>query len=72
MPRPLPKPAAPVTDHPGTGLMAMAKQKKGQAEVDSSEWAGLLKLALEAMQQRGKAELGSEDSFGPTVQHRRN
>ncbi|MDG2196953.1 MAG: dihydroxyacetone kinase subunit L [SAR324 cluster bacterium] len=43
-----------------TGLMAMAKQKKGQAEMDSSEWAGLLKVALEAMQQRGKAELGQK------------
>ena len=48
-----------------TGLMAMAKQKKGQAEVDSTEWAGLLKLALEAMQQRGKAELGQKTVLDP-------
>ena len=48
-----------------TGLMAMAKQKKGHAEVDSTEWAGLLKLALEAMQQRGKAELGQKTVLDP-------
>ena len=48
-----------------TGLMAMAKQKKGHAEVDSSEWGGLLKLALEAMQQRGKAELGQKTVLDP-------
>ncbi|MEC7164686.1 MAG: dihydroxyacetone kinase subunit L [SAR324 cluster bacterium] len=48
-----------------TGLMAMAKHKKGQAEVDSTEWAGLLKLALEAMQQRGKAELGQKTVLDP-------
>jgi len=50
-----------------TGLMAMAKQKKGQAEVDSTEWGGLLKLALEAMQQRGKAELGQKTVLDPLV-----
>ena len=48
-----------------TGLMAMAKQKKGQAEMDATEWAGLLKLALEAMQQRGKAELGQKTVLDP-------
>ena len=48
-----------------TGLMAMAKQKKGHAEVYSTEWAGLLKLALEAMQQRGKAELGQKTVLDP-------
>ena len=48
-----------------TGLMAMAKQKKGQAELDATEWAGLLKLALEAMQQRGKAELGQKTVLDP-------
>ena len=48
-----------------TGLMAMAKQKKGHAEVDSTEWGGLLKLALEAMQQRGRAELGQKTVLDP-------
>jgi dihydroxyacetone kinase-like protein len=48
-----------------TGLMAMAKQKKGQGEMDATEWAGLLKLALEAMQQRGKAELGQKTVLDP-------
>ena len=48
-----------------TGLMAMAKQKKGQSELDSTEWAGLLKLALEAMHQRGKAELGQKTVLDP-------
>ena len=48
-----------------TGLMAMAKQKKGQAEMDSTEWAGLLKLALVAMQQRGKSELGQKTVLDP-------
>ena len=48
-----------------TGLMAMAKQKKGQAEMDSSEWASLLKVALEAMQHRGKAKLGQKTVLDP-------
>ncbi len=48
-----------------TGLMAMAKQKKGHAELDSTEWGGLLKLALEAMQKRGKAELGQKTVLDP-------
>ena len=48
-----------------TGLMAMAKQKKGQTEMDSSEWASLLKVAIEAMQQRGKAELGQKTVLDP-------
>ena len=48
-----------------TGSMAMAKQKKGQAEMDSSEWAGLLKVALEAMQHRGKAKLGQKTVLDP-------
>ena len=65
VPRPLPKPAAQLRDYLATGLMAMAKHKKGQAEVDSTEWAGLLKLALEAMQQRGKAELGQKTVLDP-------
>ncbi|MEC8594499.1 MAG: dihydroxyacetone kinase subunit L [SAR324 cluster bacterium] len=48
-----------------TGLMAMAKQKKGQSELDSTEWAGLLNLALEAMHRRGKAELGQKTVLDP-------
>ena len=48
-----------------TGLMAMAKQKKVQAEIDPSEWADLLKVALEAMQKRGKAELGQKTVLDP-------
>ena len=48
-----------------TGLMAMAKQKKGQTEIDFSEWADLLKMALEAMQKRGKAELGQKTVLDP-------
>ena len=48
-----------------TGLMGMAKQKKGQAEIEPSEWADLLKAALEAMQKRGKAELGQKTVLDP-------
>ena len=48
-----------------TGLMAMAKQKKGQVEIEPSEWADLLKAALEAMQKRGKAELGQKTVLDP-------
>ncbi|MFZ9069140.1 MAG: dihydroxyacetone kinase subunit L [bacterium] len=55
-----------------TGLMAMAKQKKGQAEMDATEWAGLLKLALEAMQQRGKAELGQKTVLDPLSAAQKN
>lgn len=43
-----------------TGLMAMAKQKKGSTELAPEEWASLLKSALDAMMQRGKAELGQK------------
>ncbi|MEC7220110.1 MAG: dihydroxyacetone kinase subunit L [SAR324 cluster bacterium] len=48
-----------------TGLMAMAKQKKGQSEVESTEWADLLELALEAMKKRGKSELGQKTVLDP-------
>jgi dihydroxyacetone kinase-like protein len=48
-----------------TGLMAMAKQKKGQKEIGPSEWANLLAVALEAMQKRGKAELGQKTVLDP-------
>jgi dihydroxyacetone kinase-like protein len=43
-----------------TGLMAVAKHKKGATTLDESEFPELLQLALEAMMARGKANLGDK------------
>jgi dihydroxyacetone kinase-like protein len=43
-----------------TGLMAIAKDVKGQTEVDPGEIARLVALARDAMMARGKAELGGK------------
>jgi phosphoenolpyruvate---glycerone phosphotransferase subunit DhaL len=43
-----------------TGLMAMAKSLKGRASIDASELSGLVAAARDAMQARGKAELGGK------------
>ena len=43
-----------------TGLMSVAKKKKGQQEIQVEEISALLNDALEAMKQRGKAELGDK------------
>jgi dihydroxyacetone kinase-like protein len=43
-----------------TGLMAMAKALKGRETVEASEIAGLVASARDAMQARGKAELGGK------------
>jgi dihydroxyacetone kinase-like protein len=43
-----------------TGLMAMAKAVKGRTEVAPSEISGLVATARDAMQARGKAELGGK------------
>jgi dihydroxyacetone kinase-like protein len=43
-----------------TGLMAIAKQKKGSTSIDESELSGLLQVVLEAMIARGKASLGDK------------
>ncbi len=43
-----------------TGLMAAAKATRGRQEISWSEVSDLLGGALEAMQQRGKAELGDK------------
>jgi dihydroxyacetone kinase-like protein len=43
-----------------TGLMAMAKALRGRTEVEASEVSGLVALARDAMQARGKAELGGK------------
>jgi phosphoenolpyruvate---glycerone phosphotransferase subunit DhaL len=43
-----------------TGLMAMAKSVKGRTEVAPSEISGLVATARDAMQARGKAELGGK------------
>lgn len=43
-----------------TGLMAMAKSLRGRTEVEASEVSGLVALARDAMQARGKAELGGK------------
>ena len=43
-----------------TGLMAVAKAVKGQVAVEASEVSGLVALARDAMQARGKAELGGK------------
>ena len=43
-----------------TGLMSVAKKKKGQQEIQVEEIPALLNDALDAMKQRGKAELGDK------------
>ena len=43
-----------------TGLMSIAKKKKGQQEIQVEEISALLNDALDAMKQRGKAELGDK------------
>ena len=43
-----------------TGLMSVAKKKKGQQEIQLEEISALLNDALDAMKQRGKAELGDK------------
>ena len=43
-----------------TGLMSVAKKKKGQQEIQVEEISALLTDALDAMKQRGKAELGDK------------
>lgn len=43
-----------------TGLMAMAKALKGRDSVAASEVSGLVATARDAMQARGKAELGGK------------
>ena len=43
-----------------TGLMSVAKKKKGQQEIQVEEISELLDDALDAMKQRGKAELGDK------------
>ena len=43
-----------------TGMMAIAKVKKGQTEIVMDEVSGLFNISLEAMQMRGKASLGDK------------
>ena len=43
-----------------TGLMSVAKKKKGQQGIQVEEISALLNDALDAMKQRGKAELGDK------------
>ena len=43
-----------------TGLMSVAKKKKGQQEIQVEEISALLNDALDAMKQRGKAALGDK------------
>ena len=43
-----------------TGMMSVAKKKKGQQEIQVEEISALLNDALDAMKQRGKAELGDK------------
>ena len=43
-----------------TGMMAIAKVKKGQTGIELEEVSGLFAIALEAMQKRGKASLGDK------------
>ena len=43
-----------------TGLMSVAKKKKAQQEIQVEEISALLDDALDAMKQRGKAELGDK------------
>jgi len=43
-----------------TGMMAVAKAKKGHTEIKLDEVSGLFNISLEAMQMRGKASLGDK------------
>ena len=43
-----------------TGLMAMAKAVKGETQIDASRVSELVAMARDAMQARGKAELGGK------------
>ena len=43
-----------------TGMLAIAKVKKGQTGIELEEVSGLFDIALEAMQKRGKASLGDK------------
>lgn len=43
-----------------TGLMAMAKELKGESEIDAARVSQLVCLARDAMQARGKAESGGK------------
>jgi len=43
-----------------TGLMAVAKAVKGRTTVEAAEVSGLVALARDAMQARGKADLGGK------------
>ena len=43
-----------------TGMIAIAKVKKGQTGIELEEVSGLFYIALEAMQKRGKASLGDK------------
>jgi phosphoenolpyruvate---glycerone phosphotransferase subunit DhaL len=43
-----------------TGLIAMAKMLKGRTSCEASEMSGLIAAARDAMQARGKAELGGK------------
>ena len=43
-----------------TGLMAMAKALRGRTEVEAAEVSGLIAAARDAMQARGKADLGGK------------
>ena len=43
-----------------TGMMAVAKVKKGQTGIELEEVSRLFDIALEAMQKRGKASLGDK------------
>lgn len=43
-----------------TGLMAMAKNLRGRTAVEAAEVSGLVALARDAMQARGKADLGGK------------
>ena len=43
-----------------TGMMDIAKVKKGQTGIELEEVSGLFAIALEAMQKRGKASLGDK------------
>ena len=43
-----------------TGLMSVAKKKKGQQEIQVEEISALLDDALDAMKERGKAEIGDK------------
>ena len=45
---------------PATGMIAVAKEKKGQTGIELEEVSGLFDIALEAMQKRGKASLGDK------------